>query len=69
MQPFRNPDLKVRDILRSLHCHGTLVSVLHEMVSEIQRLEEENRQMRAAVSVYRDVLRKTAQKRARKSSA
>jgi hypothetical protein len=68
MQPFRNPESKVCDVLRKVHCHETLVSVLHELVSEIQRLEEENRQMRAAVAIYREVARKTRQRREGKRS-
>ena len=60
---FANPDSIAREILASGDSYQMLVSLLTEVAAEICRLEEENRQMLAAVSIYRDLLDQSAGRR------
>ena len=49
------PLSKVQYVLRSLHEHRRLATVVRTMAQEIERLHEDNAQLRAAVSIYREV--------------
>lgn len=48
----------LREVLRSIQQHKRLIAIVETMAREIERLEEDNRQLRAAVGVYREVVRR-----------
>jgi hypothetical protein len=45
----------VREIMKSLEDRRQLTSFIADLAREVQRLEEDNRQLRAAVSIYRQI--------------
>jgi hypothetical protein len=49
---------EVQDILRSFHEHQRLVKLVSTMTLEIERLNEDNVQLHAAVKIYREVVRR-----------
>ncbi len=53
----RAPDttIEAEELLRRLGQHKRLVSIVTALVREVERLQEENLQLRAAVSIYRDL--------------
>ena len=52
------PNTNVQHALRRLTDHSALIAIVNQMALEIERLNEDNAQLRAAVSVYREVVRK-----------
>lgn len=48
---------KLQQTLQSFRQHKRLVGIVRTMAREIERLDEENAQLRAAVSICRDALR------------
>jgi hypothetical protein len=48
----------VREVLRSFQEHRRLIDVVKTMARELERLDEDNRQLRAAVGIYREVVRR-----------
>jgi hypothetical protein len=48
----------VEDVLRSLDQRHRLVTLVATMAEEIERLTEDNAQLRAAVTMYREVARR-----------
>ena len=49
---------KTREILNSLTERGTLITLIHSLTRELERVEEDNCQLRAAVGMYREVMRR-----------
>lgn len=63
MQPAYAPPAKVlpaevQDVLSSFHEHRRLVKLVSTMTLEIERLNEDNAQLHAAVAIYREVVRR-----------
>jgi hypothetical protein len=58
MRRARVPLAEVKDILRSFHEHQRLVGLVRNMAKEIERLDEDNVQLHAALLIYRDVVRR-----------
>ena len=58
------PSARVEEILQSLVNHQRHISIVRNMAREIERLEEDNTQLRAAVQMYRAVLSRRAGPRA-----
>jgi hypothetical protein len=54
------PQTKVQRALQSLMDHSGLIAIVNSMAREIERLNEDNAQLRAAVSLYREVVRKSS---------
>ena len=54
------PLVKVQDILESVTEHSRFIMIVRAMAREIERLNEDNTQLRAAVAMYRAVLRRYA---------
>jgi hypothetical protein len=54
--PVRLPT--VREVMRSFQENKRLIQLIQRMAREMERLDEDNRQLRAAVSLYREVERK-----------
>jgi hypothetical protein len=48
--------------LRCFHEHKRLIDLINEMAQEIERLHEDNRQLRAAIGIYREVERRGGMK-------
>jgi hypothetical protein len=46
----------VQEVLRSFHEHSRLVKLVSAMTHEIERLNDDNAQLLAAVKIYREVL-------------
>jgi len=51
----RNGVLSIQESLKGLQRRGRLVSVIAKLSREIELLEEDNQQLRAAVSIYREL--------------
>ena len=62
MSLIQVPLPQVEEILASVTEHTRLTAVIRSMAREIERLEEENRQLHAAVGMYRAVVRRYAVK-------
>jgi hypothetical protein len=45
-------------VLRTLHEDRRLVELVRKLAEEIERLDEDNTQLQAAVEVYREVMRR-----------
>jgi len=60
MQLAQVPFPQVQEILESVTEHRRLTTVIRAMAREIERLEEENKQLQAAVEIYRAVVRRYA---------
>ena len=58
MDQARATSPAVRQVLRSFQKHKRLIDLVRAMASEMERLEEDNRQLRAAVGMYREVMRR-----------
>ena len=58
MQHPHGTPAAVQQVLRSFQDHQRLIGVIAEMAREMERLDEDNRQLRAAVGVYREVARR-----------
>ena len=54
------PSSKVQAVLRSVAQHQKLVLMIRKMALEIERLEEDNHQLRVAVKMYREALSRYA---------
>ncbi len=52
------PLFRVHAVLRSLHRDRRLVGLVRIMAREIERLDEDNAQLLAAIKVYREVARR-----------
>ena len=63
MERTQPPPKKVQDILRGFHQHRRLVTLLRTMARELERLDEDNVQLRAAVLLYREVARRNSVER------
>lgn len=50
---------RVRKALESVSEQKRLTGVMRKMARELERLDEENRQLQAAVSIYREVVRRS----------
>jgi hypothetical protein len=53
------PETKIREVLRGLDEHRRLVAALRTMALELERLNEDNAQLRATILIYREVVRRT----------
>jgi len=53
------PQTKLRAILREFHEHRRLVTAIRTMALELERVNEDNAQLRAAILMYREVMRRT----------
>ncbi len=51
---------KIHAVLQSVTKHHRLTVLVRTMALEIERLEEDNTQLRAAVAMYREALRRYA---------
>jgi hypothetical protein len=60
---------KVQDVLQSFHDHQRLVNIVTTMTQEIERLNEDNAQLRAAVKIYRYVAHRGSRRLARRGAA
>jgi len=60
--------IELREALRKFQEHRRLVTLLRSMALELERLNEDNSQLRAAVQMYREVMRRTPQKSQRTRS-
>lgn len=49
---------RVEDVLRRFTEHQRLIKLVKTMTDEIERLREDNRQLHAAVKMYREVVRR-----------
>lgn len=49
------------DVLTPLTNHKRLVEIVRTLAEEVERLEEDNSQLRAAIEIYREVTRQSAQ--------
>ena len=49
---------KLQKSLQSFRQHKRLAGIVRDMAREIERLDEENTQLRAAVSLYREAVRR-----------
>jgi hypothetical protein len=62
MRPAHVPPAKipaaVQDVMRSFQEHQRLVRLVSTMTHEIERLNEDNAQLYAAVKMYREVVRR-----------
>jgi hypothetical protein len=56
------PLAQAQAILESVTEHTRLTAVVRTLAREVERLEEDNRQLRAAIEVYRSVVRRYALK-------
>ena len=52
------PTANVHAVLRSLHQDRRLVGLVRTMTREIERLDEDNAQLLAAIKVYRELVRR-----------
>ena len=52
------PGVKVQDLFQSLYDHQRLVALVKTMAQEIERLDNDNMQLRAAITLYREALRR-----------
>ena len=52
------PVIKIQKALRSANNYKKLLTLVREMAREIERLDEDNAQLRAAVGIYREVVRR-----------
>lgn len=50
----------VRQFLRSFQKHKRLIDLVRAMAKEMERLDEDNRQLRATVGIYQEVVRRGA---------
>jgi hypothetical protein len=57
MRQAHVPFAKVQDVLRRFQEHQRLIELVRTMSQEIERLNEDNTQLRAAVSFYRETVR------------
>jgi hypothetical protein len=48
-------------VLRSLHADSKLVRIVAKLTREVERLDEDNAQLYAAVMVYKEVVRRQCQ--------
>jgi|RhiMethySRZTD1v2_1073278.scaffolds.fasta_scaffold327913_2 hypothetical protein len=53
------PQIKLREVLRGFHEHRRLVTAIRTMALELERVNEDNAQLRAAILMYREVMRRT----------
>lgn len=53
----------IQEILRPFRRHQRLVALVKTLALEIERLDEDNVQLRAAVSMYREAIRRAAANR------
>jgi hypothetical protein len=49
---------EVQNVLRSFHDRHRLTGLVETMAQKIELLDEDNRQLRAAVTIYREVIRR-----------
>jgi hypothetical protein len=52
------PITQVEDVLQPFHHHRRLITIVAAMAQEIERLSEDNAQLRAAVAMYREAARR-----------
>lgn len=52
----------VQDVLQPFNKRNRLVTLVNTMAKEIERLDEDNAQLRAAVSIYREVARRSSER-------
>jgi len=52
---------KYQDLLQSVQKHKRLAALIREMAQEIERLDDDNAQLRAAVAIYREIARRYSQ--------
>ena len=57
------PISRVQQVLTSINDHQRLTAMVMTMAQEIERLDEDNAQLRAAIAMYREVVRRYAVKR------
>ena len=58
MQRTRVRHAKVFGVLQSLHADSRLVRIVKRLTKEVERLDEDNAQLHAAVLMYKEVLRR-----------
>jgi hypothetical protein len=69
MKSVHKAPAKVKEVLQSFHDHQRLVDIVTTMTQEIERLNEDNAQLRAAVKIYRYVVRRGSRRLARRGAA
>jgi hypothetical protein len=57
MRQAQVPIARVHAVLRSLHKDRRLIGLVRKMAKEIERLDEDNAQLHAALQVYREIVR------------
>jgi hypothetical protein len=57
MRQAHVPLVRVHAVLRSLHQNRRLIGIVRMMAKEIERLDEDNAQLQAAIQVYREIVR------------
>ena len=60
MPPVHVANAKVHEVLQTVNERQRLTTLVKAMAEEIERLDEDNLQLRAAISVYREALRRYA---------
>jgi hypothetical protein len=58
MRKSKDQFVGIKEAVRSAKSSGRLLALVDNLIRELNRLEEDNRQLRAAVSVYQEVARR-----------
>jgi len=56
MRDADSPQARVQHLLRSLHEYQRLVGLVRALAEEIERLNDDNAQLHAAVKIYRETV-------------
>ena len=64
MEQMQAPLTKVQDAFAGLYEHRPLVTLVRTMALELERLDEDNAQLRAAILMYCEVARRSQPERA-----
>lgn len=58
MQNSGDPVAGIQETLRAARSSGRYLALVDSLIREVRRLDEDNRQLRAAVAVYQEVTRR-----------
>ena len=58
MLQLENSTSNAQDVLQSIQKYKRLATLVREMAQEIERLDNDNAQLRAAVAIYREIARR-----------
>jgi outer membrane murein-binding lipoprotein Lpp len=61
MQHVHAQHSNTQDVLRPFNKRQRLVTLVNTLAKEVERLDEDNAQLRAAVSLYREVARRSSE--------